>query len=69
MKKLNVMVGLFLMTGATFAQTTWAANKPHTNIGFAVTHMVLAEVTGGFKDFDIKVVSNLDDFDGADVEF
>ena len=63
------MIGLLLLTGSVFAQTNWAADKSHSKIGFNVTHMVVAEVEGKFNDFEVKVVSPADDFNGADVEF
>jgi polyisoprenoid-binding protein YceI len=69
MKKLNVMIGLLLVTGSVFAQTNWAVDKSHTKIGFNVTHMVVSEVEGKFNEFEAKVVSPADDFNGADVEF
>jgi polyisoprenoid-binding protein YceI len=69
MKKLNSLLALMFLAGATFGQTVWNIDKAHSKIGFNVTHMVVAEVEGNFKDFDGKVTSNAADFDGADVEF
>lgn len=62
------MVGL-LMAGGVLAQTSWTLDKGHSNVGFTVTHMVVAETSGSFKDFDAKVTSTSEDFNGADVEF
>jgi polyisoprenoid-binding protein YceI len=69
MKKINSLLALMFLAGATFGQTVWNIDKAHSKIGFNVTHMVVAEVEGNFKDFDGKVTSNAADFDGADVEF
>ncbi len=69
MKKLNGTIALLLMTSSVFAQTNWAVDKAHSKVGFNVTHMVVAEVEGKFNDFDGKVVSTSEDFNGADVEF
>src|SRR5688572_33082892 len=69
MKKLNVMIALLLLTGSVFAQTNWGLDKSHSKVGFNVTHMVVAEVEGKFNEFDAKVVSTTEDFNGADVEF
>lgn len=69
MKKLNLILMLVLVSGITFGQTTWNIDKSHTNIMFTVTHMVIAEVTGNFKEFEGKVVTASEDFNGADVEF
>ncbi len=69
MKKINVLAVHVLLAGTTFAQTTWTIDKPHTSVGFAATHMVVAETAGSFKDFDGQVVSKAEDFNGAAVEF
>ena len=69
MKKIFTLFALVLMAGAVNAQTTWNLDKGHSSVGFAVSHMVVSEATGSFKDYTVKVVSNTADFDGADVEF
>jgi polyisoprenoid-binding protein YceI len=51
------------------AQDTWIMDKDHTEIKFNVTHLVISEVSGNFREFDVQVVSNRDDFDGADIQF
>lgn len=67
MKRLS-LAALLLMTGAAFAQT-WTADKVHSTIGFTATHMLVAETYGSFKDYEITVISNSADFNGADVAF
>lgn len=57
------------LSHAASAQTQWVIDKNHTDIRFTVTHMMISEVDGEFKDFNATVVSHSDDFDGADVEF
>jgi polyisoprenoid-binding protein YceI len=69
MKKVNVLSVLLMVAGAAFAQTNWAIDKNHSKIGFNVSHMVVAEVEGYFKDYDAKVVSSADDFAGSTIEF
>lgn len=51
------------------AQTNWVLDKTHSNIGFSVKHMVIAEVSGSFRDSEVKVSSTSDDFNGATIEF
>jgi polyisoprenoid-binding protein YceI len=67
----NTLLSLTLVAAAftVKAQTNWAFDKSHSNIGFTVTHMVVAEVSGSFKDADIKVTSTSEDFNGASIEF
>lgn len=69
MKKINVMILLLLVTGSVFAQATWNIDKVHSKIGFSVSHMVVSETEGSFKDYTASVVSKSEDFDGADVTF
>jgi len=60
MKKIFVFV---LMIAATVtAQNKWKIDKSHSNINFSVSHLVVSEVTGKFKDFSGTVESMKDDF-------
>ena len=54
-------------TSAVF--TTWAIDTLHSEISFKVKHLVITTVTGKFKEFDGKVVSESDDFSNAEIEF
>ena len=67
MKKVSLFL-LVLLASTAFAQT-WSADKVHSSIGFTATHMVIAETTGSFKDYEINVASTSEDFNGATVEF
>lgn len=69
MKRLNVLATALLISGVASAQTTWNADKNHSSIGFNVTHMVVSEVSGNFKDFESTVTSKSEDFNGSEVEF
>lgn len=69
MKKINTLIVASLVAGAASAQTTWNLDKDHSKVGFSATHFVVAEVEGNFKDFDVKVSSPSDDFNGASIEF
>jgi polyisoprenoid-binding protein YceI len=69
MKKLFTVTAALLLAGFAVAQTNWAIDKSHSKVGFVVTHMVVAEVEGNFKDFDASIVSPSDDFNGAEIEF
>jgi len=68
MKKIITVLSLVVIAGVASAQTKWAFDKGHSNIQFNVTHMVVSEVNGGFKDYDGSVISKTDDFNGAEVE-
>lgn len=69
MKKTGLISFILLLAGVAAAQTKWNIDKGHTSIQFNVTHMVVSEVSGSFKDFDATIVSKSDDFNGTDIEF
>lgn len=46
----------------------WTLDKAHAKLGFAITHMMVSEIEGSFKNFDIKFNVPNDDFSGAEVE-
>lgn len=47
----------------------FALDKAHSNVKFTVTHMVVSEVDGSFKNFDGTVESSKPDFSDAVVSF
>lgn len=51
------------------AQTKWTVDKAHSNVKFAVTHMVVSEVEGSFKMFDGSMEHTKPDFSDARVNF
>jgi polyisoprenoid-binding protein YceI len=69
MKKIKALLTTLSFAGAAMAQTTWSIDKEHSHIGFAVYHFTVSQTTGYFRDFDAKVLSNTDDFNGAKVTF
>lgn len=68
MRTLTIFVLVVCFT-QTFAQTKWSLDKSHTNIKFTVTHMMISEVDGEFREFDATVTSTNENFDGSEVEF
>src|SRR6187455_141352 len=68
MKKLNLLLVALAVASTAMAQT-WSIDKVHSKIGFSVTHMLVSETEGVFKDYDGKVVSKTADFNGAEIEF
>ena len=47
----------------------WTLDKAHAKVGFAITHMLVSEIEGSFKNFDVKVSAPNEDFSGAEIEF
>lgn len=48
-------------------ETGWALDKSHSEVGFAIEHMAISEVTGRFKEFDITFASEQEDYTDAKV--
>jgi polyisoprenoid-binding protein YceI len=69
MKKLLAPVFLLLFATSLLAQTMWTIDKVHSKIGFSVSHMVVSETEGVFKDYTATVISKSNDFNGAEVNF
>lgn len=69
MKKLTIILSAFLVLTA-FSTTTgvWKSDDPHSQLGFTVKHLGIADVSGTFNDFDVTVTSNKADFSDAVVE-
>ncbi len=62
---LSAVVAL-VMPNVAKAQV-WTLDKAHSQINFSVSHLVVAEVTGGFNAFDVTFESSKDDFSDANI--
>ena len=69
MKRLSLSLFLVLILSLpVFVNATeWTFDMAHTNIGFSITHLVVSDVTGRFKEFDGSFTSESDDFSGSEV--
>src|SRR5258706_626641 len=67
MKKIAAAIVTMVISTITFAQG-WTADKAHSKLGFEVTHLMVTDVDGAFKNFDISINSSKDDFTDAVVE-
>ncbi|HYG17446.1 MAG TPA: YceI family protein [Ohtaekwangia sp.] len=57
------------MTTATATKTKWNLDPTHSEIGFKVKHMMITNVSGSFKTFDVKTETVGTDFTTATIEF
>ena len=46
----------------------WTADRAHSKLGFEVTHLLVTDVEGDFKKFEISINSSKDDFTDAVIE-
>lgn len=71
MKKLFLLIAV--ASTALFAfkaveSSTWEADTAHSKLGFVVTHLLITDVEGSFKNFQSKVTASKPDFSDAVVE-
>lgn len=64
MKKITTII-LAVVTAFAAQAQTWALDKGHSKLGFGVTHLLISEVQGSFKTFDLKVTATKDDLSDA----
>jgi polyisoprenoid-binding protein YceI len=57
-----------VMFSTTSAQATWKVDKSHSNVDFTVTHLIVSEVRGSFKEFDATFTSEKPDFSDMKLE-
>ncbi len=74
--KRNFLASIFFALTTTLislsglqAQTKWVVDKAHSNVKFAVTHMVVSEVDGSFRIFDGTVEHTKPDYSDAKINF
>lgn len=67
MKRIIFTIAVLFSLTSLSAQS-WSLDKAHAKLGFSVTHLLISDVDGNFKNFDIKATSKQDDFMDATVE-
>jgi polyisoprenoid-binding protein YceI len=70
MKQLILFFALTILSaGSLMAQKSgWTLDKAHSSVNFSVRHMVISEVTGNFKDFDVSFISSKDNYSDATID-
>ncbi|NIS38429.1 polyisoprenoid-binding protein [Candidatus Saccharibacteria bacterium] len=65
---IGLLVAVFI-NGYIFSQVTeYQVDKVHSNIGFSVTHMVISDVEGNFKDYTASLKLDEQDITNSSVE-
>ena len=57
MKKIFTLLTVALISTAAMAQSTWKVDKAHSRLQFTITHLLVSDVDGRFKDFDATIVA------------
>ena len=67
-KLIGIVSAILAAVPLVFSQgSTWVADKAHSQVKFSVSHMVVAEVTGRFTDFDMMLKQGNEDFTGSTI--
>lgn len=59
---ISLAITLLFVSTLGIAQTGWTLDRSHTSITFAISHMVITEVSGRFTDFDVVLTAEKEDF-------
>jgi polyisoprenoid-binding protein YceI len=68
MKKVSVLMAAAMLSAASYAQT-WTVDKAHSKVGFTITHLMVNDVDGVFRNFDATIASSQPDFGDAKFSF
>ena len=60
-----IATACFALTAFTTLNGIWKNDPPHSQLGFTVTHLGIADVSGTFNDFAVTVQSSKPDFSDA----
>ena len=50
-------------------KTKWVIDEAHSEILFKVKHLVISTVTGSFREFESTIMTDQENFEGADASF
>ncbi|MBT8195217.1 MAG: YceI family protein [Bacteroidia bacterium] len=68
MKKIFFIAVAFILSGSVVAQSEWVTDAAHTTLQFSVSHLVISEATGNFKNFEAVVATNNEEFNDAKIQ-
>ena len=69
MRKIVLILTLVLPTLTVLGQDVWNLDPGHSRIRFSVTHHMISEVDGFFREFEASMTTSKDDFSDAIFEF
>lgn len=68
--KLTLILAVLMMAGiVSRAQKQWVVDNAHSGIKFTVSHLVISEVEGNFKNFTGQMTAAQPDFSDAKINF
>ena len=66
--KTNLLLSIVLFISSSVFSQSWTLDKAHAKLGFTVTHLLVSDVEGKFKIFDMNITSSKDDFTDAVID-
>ncbi len=67
MKQLTALIAFLILPLTIIAQDTWVQDPYHSNLGFTVTHLGIADVPGHFGDYNVSITAAEEDFSDAKI--
>ena len=67
MKRISLASAFVLVAFTAFSQS-WVSDPAHSRLGFTISHLTISQITGNFKQFEVKVISAKADHSDAKVE-
>jgi polyisoprenoid-binding protein YceI len=67
MKQLTALLAFLILPLTIIAQDTWVQDPYHSNLGFTVTHLGIADVPGHFGDYNVSITAAEEDFSDAQI--
>lgn len=67
MKRTSLFFAVMFTAFTSFSQT-WVSDGSHSRLGFSVKHLLISDVTGNFKKFEVKAVTTKPDYLDAKIE-
>ncbi len=68
MKTLKYILTTIIFINILNAQTVWKIDPVHSNVEFTVSHLVISDVTGRFREFEGTLTHAKPDFSDAQIE-
>jgi polyisoprenoid-binding protein YceI len=65
MKKITILSAALFLLFAFTTPANWNVDNAHSKLAFTVTHLGISDVSGLFKNFDVKVTASKEDFSDA----
>ncbi len=65
MKKISISLAVVLLLSAFGLADAWKSDKAHSQLGFAITHLGISDISGHFKNFEVTVNATKPDFSDA----